>query len=170
MVTESQEAYLAHFPDDKTVVTYPFDPKVQISAKEIIVELTGALPGEEIYFGGSAALGIGGQNDIDIKVLTTPLHYEELTEPMVQLYGEPVRKGSSVKWEFTRNGFPVELSLANRESPFVQEHIRTDEVLLKSKSVRDEYEALKMPYGEKNFKAYMRAKYDFWNRIIGVVE
>ncbi len=166
MILESQEKYLASRPD-KIITTRPFDPKARETGQAIVDELKIKLPGLKIYFWGAAALGIAGQNDIDIDIFSRPDEYN-LYRPIIEsIFGQPVRVSSSVRWEFKRNGFDVELFLTDKDSPFVLEQLKVFEILSANKELRDEYERLKMPFGEHDFKPYMRKKYEFFNRILG---
>ncbi len=166
MIKESQEKYLATLPDGKTTVVKPFDPKVKETGGLIVDELKKILPGLAIHFGGAAALGIAGQNDIDINILSTPEEYDK-HEPIIEkLFGKPKRKSTYIKWEFIKDGFEVELYLTNKNSPNLQEQIKVFEILSKSKELRDEYEQTKLPYGPIDFKKYMRKKYEFFNKIL----
>jgi GrpB-like predicted nucleotidyltransferase (UPF0157 family) len=166
MIKESQEQYLSRFADDLTIVVKPFDPGTQKVAGDMINELKKVLPGLAIHFGGAAALGLAGQNDIDINVLSSPNEYEHYSPIIEKLYGPPKRKGTSIKWEFAREGFNVELYLTDKDSPSLKDQIRVFEALSNSKELRDEYEKIKLPYGQKNFKDYMRKKYEFFNKIL----
>lgn len=166
MPNASQEKYLSYFPDDKVVEIKPYDSRVRLVAEGIIETLKNALPEVHVHFGGGAALGIAGQNDIDIEMLSHPDKFAELTPIITGLYGEPARKGSSVKWEFNKSGFDVELALVDEHSPYVAERIRIFEILSQDEKLRREYEQMKLPYGTVNFKEYMRKKYDFFNRLL----
>lgn len=166
MIKESQEKYLSTLPDGKIIVVKPFNPRTQEVAKGIIDELKIALPDLVIHFGGAAALGIAGQNDIDINILSTPNEYDKYSPAIEKVFGEPKRRGTSIKWEFIKDGFEIELYLTDKNSPNLQEQIRVFEILSKSKELRDEYEQTKLPYGPIDFKEYMRKKYEFFNKIL----
>lgn len=168
MLKESQQKYLDSLPDGKTIEVKPFDPRVREVAEEIMAELREDLPELPVHFGGAAALGLAGQNDIDILVLSTPPDFESYRGAMEKRYGAPSRIGkTSVKWEFNRGGFEVELYMTDKDSPGAKEQIRIFELLSGSKELRDEYERIKMPFGKIDFKDYMRKKYEFYNRALG---
>ena len=90
MIKESQGKYLSTLPEDKTITVKPFDPKVREVARDIIGQIQTALPGLETHFGGAAALGIAGQNDIDINILTTPDKYEKYSPVIEKIFGQPI--------------------------------------------------------------------------------
>lgn len=171
MITEAQEKYLASLPDGKVIEVKPFDPHVQEVAKNIIAQIKEALPDAVFHFGGAAALGIAGQNDIDISISYDLSEYDRYFSVLEKLFGPPSRigtspKNKSVKWEFKRDGFDVELYMSLKDSPASQEQIKTFEILSKSKELRDAYEQTKLPYGPIDFKEYMRKKYEFFNKIL----
>jgi GrpB-like predicted nucleotidyltransferase (UPF0157 family) len=166
MIKESQEKYLSSLRNNRIIVIKPFDPKVQEVANRIINQLKAALPELTIHFGGAAALGVAGQNDIDINILTTPEEYDRHSPIIEKMFGEPKRRGTSIKWEFIRDGFDVELYLTDKNSPNLQDQIRVFEILSQNKGLRDQYERIKMPYGPIDFKEYMRKKYAFFNEIL----
>ncbi len=166
MIKESQERYLTTLPDGKTITVKPFDPKAQEVGRKIVDELKKILPDLSIHFGGAAALGIAGQNDIDINILSTPEEYDKYESIVEKLFGKPKRKGTSIKWEFIKNGFEVELYLTDKNSPDLQEQIKVFNILSGNKELRDEYEQTKLPYGLVDFKEYMIKKYEFFNKIL----
>jgi GrpB-like predicted nucleotidyltransferase (UPF0157 family) len=167
MIKAEQEKYLATRPD-KVVLVKPFDPKVQEVGKNLTKELVRLLPNLRIHFGGAAALGLAGQNDIDINILSVPEEYNIHRPILEKMFGVPSRISKSIKWEFKRDGFDVELYLTDKNSPVLQEQLKVFEILLQNKNLRDEYEKIKLPCGEQDYKIYMRKKYEFFNRILGL--
>jgi len=171
MIKESQEKYLESLPEGKSIEVKPFDPRVQEVAEKIVAEVKEVLPDLPMRFGGAAALGIAGQNDIDILMLSTPTEFERYFSALEKLFGSPSRigtspKNKSVKWEFVRDDFPVELYMVFEGSPAAEEQIKTFERLSQNKELRDAYEQTKLPYGPIDFKEYMRKKYEFFNKIL----
>ncbi len=171
MITESQEKYLASLPDGKVIQVKPFNPHIREVADGIIAQIKKALPDSDLHFGGAAALGIAGQNDIDISILYDPAEFDLYFSTLEKIFGTPSRigtspKNKSVKWKFNRDGFDVELYISLKGSPASQEQIKVFELLSKSKEFRDAYERTKLPYGPIDFKEYMRKKYEFFNKIL----
>ena len=166
MIKESQEKYLSTLPDGKVIVIKPFDPKAKETAKQLIDQLKKTLPELEIHFGGAVALEIAGQNDIDINILSTPEDYDKYSPIIEKLFGKPLRRGTSVKWSFEKNGFDIELYLNNKNSLDFQDQMKVFEILSRDKELRDQYERVKMPFGLIDFKDYMRKKYEFFNKIL----
>ncbi|MEK7161686.1 MAG: hypothetical protein AAB729_03285 [Patescibacteria group bacterium] len=71
-----------------------------------------------------------------------------------------------IKWEFQRSGFDVELYLTDRNSPALQEQIKTYELLRDNRSLLIEYEQIKLACNCLLFQEYMRKKYEFFNKIL----
>ncbi|MBI2065008.1 MAG: GrpB family protein [Candidatus Yanofskybacteria bacterium] len=171
MIKESQEKYLASLPDGKVIEVKPFDPRVREVAESLMAQIKEALPDADLHFGGAAALEIAGQNDIDISILYDPADFDHYLSTLEKLFGKPSRTGTSpknksVKWEFKKDGFEVELYISLKSSPVSQEQIKVFELLSKNEGLRDAYEQTKLPYGQIDFKEYVRKKYEFFNKIL----
>jgi GrpB-like predicted nucleotidyltransferase (UPF0157 family) len=167
MIKDEQEKYLASRPD-RIVTISPFDPKVKETGEAMVRELQVLVPDLKIYFWGAAALGLAGQNDIDINIFSTPSDYGKYRPALEKVLGPPSRITRSVKWELKRNGFDIEIYLTDQNAPATQEQLKVFEILSENKELRDEYEKTKLPYGEIDYKIYMRKKYEFFNRILGL--
>lgn len=168
MLTPNQEKYLLTIPEDKVIFIKQFDPKVQDTANEIISKIKEVLPEAEILFLGASALGIAGQNDIDITVLANG-KWEEFTETLKELFGEPTKSNPTfIKWEFVQDGFEIELYLNDKVSPNLQEQVDTLNLLKSSSELRAEYEKIKQEANGLSFREYMRRKYEFFNKILGL--
>ncbi len=167
MISQSQEEFLAGHPD-KIISVQPFDPKAKEAGQALVRDLQSKLPNLEIIFGGSTPLGISGQNDLDINILSTPEEYSFYRPVLEEMFGPPTRVTKSIKWGFMKNGFLVDLYLTDKNSLKLQEQIKVFNLLSNSKQLREEYEKIKLPLGEQDYKTYMRKKYEFFNRILGL--
>lgn len=166
MLTPNQEKYLLTIPEDRMVKIKPFDPKAKETAQEIIRQINSKIPDLEIFYGGASALGIAGQNDIDLNLLSAPEEYNKYIPILIELFGQPSKTNPSlVKWGFEQNGFDVELYLTDRSSPLLQEQIKTFEILRDNPSYQKEYEQIKLASNGLPFREYMRKKYKFFNKL-----
>jgi GrpB-like predicted nucleotidyltransferase (UPF0157 family) len=169
MLTAEQEKYLLTIPPEKIARVRPFDPKVQEAAREIIEQIKKALPELTVLFMGASALGIAGQNDIDLNILSHPSEYAGHLPILEELFNKPANSSSKlVKWEFARDGFEVELYLTDRDSASLRTQIRTFELLRDNSALAREYEHLKLACDGVAFREYMRKKYEFFNRILDI--
>jgi len=170
MLTQNQEGYLNTVPEDRVAHVVAFDPAAQTAAKEIIRELESALPSAQVIYIGSSKLGIAGENDIDLTVLSGD-RFEPDIEIIQKMYGEPVKvnlKNKFAKWEFFRNNFPVELYLGEAVTPNLQEQLDVQKILENDPALRSEYEQIKLASDGLSWKEYIRRKYEFWNKILGI--
>ena len=69
---------------------------------------------------------------------------------------------------FTRDNFDVELYLTDRNSPTLKEQIKTFEILRDNPKLQKEYEQIKLASNGLSFREYMRRKYEFFNKILGI--
>lgn len=168
MLTSNQEKYLLTIPEDKVIFIKPFDPRVKEVARNIISKIKEVLPGTKILFMGASALGIAGQNDIDITILSNG-EFERHSNSLENLFGKPAKSNPTlVKWEFIQDSFEVELYLNNTMSPILQEQIDTFNLLKNNQELLKEYEQIKLEADSLSFREYMRRKYEFFNKILGL--
>jgi GrpB-like predicted nucleotidyltransferase (UPF0157 family) len=167
MLNSDEEKYLLTIPEGKATVIKPFDPEVSKTARDIIKQINQALPGLQVFFGGASALGIAGQNDIDMNILTTPPEYPKYLPTLINLFGQPIKCGPIlIKWEFVRNGFEVEMYLTDKNSPTLQRQIKVYQILNKNPELRHEYEQIKLSCDGLPFREYMHRKYEFFHKIL----
>jgi len=118
---------------------------------------------------GAAALGIAGQNDIDLHVLSKPEVYANYIPTLEKIFGKPSQRSSKlVKWSLIRNDFDIELYLTDMDSPELKEQVKTFELLKNDSGLKAEYEKLKKESDGIPFVQYMRKKYEFFNKILGI--
>ncbi|MEJ0053702.1 MAG: GrpB family protein [bacterium] len=169
MITPAQEKYLGTLSDEEIVRIKLFDPRAREEGFKICEEVGKILSRSSLHYIGSSRLGIAGENDIDISIVSSGSFDDEL-ESLKRLYGEPTSfkpQRNWAEWKFKRNGFPVELYLNGTLSPLLAEQIKTHEVLLQSPALAKEYEQLKLGAEGMKRREYMRKKYEFFNKIYG---
>jgi len=166
VITEDERRYLEKLPDDKPAVVRPFDPNVTAVADGIAERVRRAAPGRVVRFMGASALGIAGQNDIDMYVLCPFAELDAALTGMQKEFGAPSHRGKDfIKWAFTSEGFDVELYLTDT-SPSLIRQMRVFELLQNSKELRREYERIKLGASGQSFREYQRRKYEFYNKIL----
>ncbi len=168
MLTPNQEKYLQKIPESEKVLIKPFDSRATDVAADLLGEIKRIVPDFKVLFMGAAALGIAGQNDLDLYILCTEKDFAKYLPKLEQHFGPKIQGISIIKWEFTRDGFPVELYLTDPETPSMKEQIQLFELLKSSPNLRKEYEQIKLDSDGISFREYMRRKYDFFNRILGL--
>ncbi len=163
MLTQDEENYLAKIDPTRKVSISAFDPRAKETGDLIVKRIKDKLPDARVLFMGATALGIAGQNDIDIYVLSESSKFGEHLPILEKLFGKPKNIHETfIEWSFTEKGYPVELYLT--EPPDRQ--IKVYDILKSNKELLKEYEELKLKFNGKSFIDYQRAKYMFYNKIL----
>src|SRR3989344_1329948 len=99
MLTDAQIKYLQTIPETSIAEVKPWDAKAAQTAKDVIEKIKAILPDLEIFWSGALALGISGQNDIDLSILSSPLDFEKCLPGLISVLGEPQKKGKeNIMW------------------------------------------------------------------------
>jgi len=167
VLTEGQRRYLESIPDEKRTVIVPCSQELALAAQHLIEEIRAVAPGLPILFLGAAALGIPGQVDIDVYVLSPPADWANRATKLERVLGPAIRQGTSIRWEGTRDGYRVDLYLSDPAAPSFQEQVTIFEILRQNPTLRDEYARLKQEARGRSFREYQRRKYEFYNRVLG---
>lgn len=163
MLTKDEEDFLNKIPADKKVHVYPFGPKVAKVVEDLIQSINNIYPDLEVKHMGASALGISGQNDIDIYALSHHSDFGKYLPGLINLFGEPLHKHETfIEWKFNENNYPIELYLTKPP----ERHIRVFEMLKNNKNLLKEYEDLKTSMNGKSFKEYQEKKYGFYHKIL----
>lgn len=163
MLTKDEKDYLKKIPASKKASIKPFDQQAKKVGDSVVSKIKKALPKVKVLFMGSTALGIAGQNDIDIYVLSEPKDFDKYLPNLKKLFGAPKHIHKTfIEWKFDKSGYPVELYLT--EPP--EKQIKVFEILKSNKKLLKRYENLKLKFNGKSFRDYQRAKYEFYNQIL----
>jgi GrpB-like predicted nucleotidyltransferase (UPF0157 family) len=168
MLTENQKNYLQKIPADQTVKIFPFDPKTLGIVQEIKDKIKNAGINLEVSFMGASALGISGQGDIDLYIFCPEEEFQLYLPRLEQIFGSKVQGISIIKWDFEIEGHEVEMYLTDPSTPSMQEQIKVFEILKNNSQLLKEYEELKSSADGQSFGEYMRRKYEFFNKILGI--
>jgi len=163
MLTQNEKNYLVKINPNKRVSVKRFDPKAKEIGELIISKLKEKFSTLKILFMGATALGIVGQNDIDIYVLANPKDFAIYSPILKELFGKPghIHK-TFIEWSFTKNDYPVELYLTKPP----KKQIKVFEILKSNTKLLKEYESLKLKFDGKSFRDYQKAKYEFYHKIL----
>ena len=167
MLTEQQEKYARTLSDTQTVHIKPFDALARDTAEELITEIKNVLPDTKIIYLGSSALGIAGENDIDLGIISTSP--TEDSKKLCEIFGPELKydeKRRMTRWEFARNDFKVELFLTDAVSSELQEQIETQKLLMSRDDLRAEYEKIKQAADGVSIREYTKRKMEFFNKIL----
>jgi hypothetical protein len=168
MLTQDETNYLSKIDPTKKVFIHPFSPKVKETGDNIISKIKREFPNLEVVFLGTTALGISGQNDIDINVLVKPVDFDKYLPTFEKLFGKPLHiHNNFIEWNFNENGNEIELYLTNPEQDSLQRQLKVFNILKSDQILLKEYENMKSKFNGKSFHDYQKAKYEFYNKILG---
>jgi len=163
MLTQKEKNYLEKINPNKKVSVKRFDPKAKEIGELIISKLKEKFPTLKILFMSATALGIAGQNDIDIYVLANPKDFNIYLPSLEKLFGKPKNMHKTfIEWKFAKSGYPVELYLTKPP----KKQIKVFEILKSNRKLLKEYESLKLKFDCKSFRDYQKAKYEFYHKIL----
>ena len=168
MLLPGQKDYLSKLPPERAmakVSVKPWDSKVVSVAESIIKKIKEKIPDADVRFMGASALRISGQNDIDIYVLCSDKDKNAYTERLKELFGE---KAKEKKWKFSDDGLEVSVYINNPEDQKQKEQIEIFEIFKNNQKILKEYEELKLSMNGKTYKEYQIAKYEFYNKVLGL--
>ena len=162
--------FLSHLPPEKAnriIIINPFTQKIQDTASDIMSQIKEFLPQLEVKFMGASGLGISGQNDIDLYILSKPEDFSQYQPLLVQVFGEPANTHpDSIAWKFIQNNFDIELYLTDPTTTMMVRQIKVFETLKSNPQLLAEYAKLKENLNGTTFVEYQKHKYNFYHRIL----
>jgi len=168
MLTENQEKYLQKISADKIVRIVPFDPKISGIVQEIKDKVINAGINLEVKFMGASALGISGQGDIDLYIFCPEKDFQIYLPKLEEIFGPKVQGITITKWQLEKEGHEIEMYLTDPNTPSMQEQIKVFEILKNDPLLLKKYEEIKSSADGQSFREYMKRKYEFFNRILGI--
>lgn len=166
MLTKDEKDFLSK-QTDRIVTVKSFNPACRSVANAVTKKIRSKFPDADIRHLGASSLGLSGQNDVDLYILSKPEDFGKYLPELIELFGKTVgRKYDSNSWKFSEDGIEVELYLTDPNSKPMQRQIGVYETLKSSKELRGEYEKLKESFNGKSWKDMQRAKYEFYHRIL----
>jgi GrpB-like predicted nucleotidyltransferase (UPF0157 family) len=168
MLSPDEQNYLDHLPPEKAeeiIIIKPYDHRSAGTASDVIQKVQATIPDADIRFMGASALGISGQNDIDIYILGPQTKLDDWAIKIKELFGEQI-KG---KWQFYQNGFEVSVYISDPESPTQKKQIQVFKKLQENRAILEDYEKLKESMNGKTYKDYQIAKYEFYHKLLNKI-
>lgn len=166
MLTESQKEFLEKIPKDSKADIKPWNPESAKFAENLVKQLE-ELTGLEVFWEGSLALGIPGQNDIDLYIFSEPENFNDNLPKVVSVLGEPTyRLKDKILWRIIKNGHKIDASLGSKNLKEVQNDMAFFNFLKEKPELLQEYVDLKQ--GDLSAREYYQKKNEFYNRVIGL--
>ena len=163
MLTESQKEYMQGIPEDAPSKVRPWDQAAATYAEALVAEIE-TVSGLEVFWEGSLALGIPGENDIDLYIFAEPDQFAEFLPRVTQVLGEPTYVlGDKILWRTQKDGHKVDAGLISRSSIDAQRDTFFFDALKRDEKLLQEYAAIKDP--SLSAREYYRQKNEFYNRV-----
>lgn len=113
---------------------------------------------------GASALGISGQNDVDIYIICPVYLRDTYSSKLSYASLEKLRN----KWKGMKDEIEISIYLSDPEDPKFQEQLEIFKVFQENPKILKEYEELKQSMCGKTYREYQTAKYEFYNRVLGI--
>lgn len=164
MLTEAQENYLNKIPEGSVAEIKAWDPDASRFAKKLIKQINQD-SGLEIFWCGSLAMGILGQNDIDLYIFAEPKDFELHLPEIIKSLGKPTYiLDEKILWRIVKNGYKIDASLLSKDSNEVKHDLFFTKSLKSDPALLQEYISLKNP--GLSAREYYKLKNEFYNRIV----
>ena len=166
MLTESQKEYLEKIPKDSNADIKPWDPESAKFAENLVKQLE-EFTVLEVFWEGSLALGIPGQNDIDLYIFSEPENFNDNLPKVISVLGEPTYVlEDKIIWRVVKNGYKIDASLGSKNLKGAQNDVTFFNSLKEKPELLQEYIDLKQ--GDLSAREYYQKKNEFYNRVIGL--
>lgn len=120
-----------------------------------------------MFWEGSLALGILGQNDIDLYIFSEPENFNDNLPKVVSVLGEPTYVlEDKILWRIIKDGYKIDASLGSKNLKGVQNDTVFFNSLKEKPELLQEYIDLKQ--GDLSAREYYQKKNEFYNRVIGL--
>lgn len=122
----------------------PWTPRVREAADGLVTRIHEQTPELVVLFMGAAALGLPGNNDIDLDILCDAEDISSYTKILGDVLGSPNSSDANLtSWKFELNGFEVDAILSDPRISHVPLQRKRFEILKASPKLQDEYRKLK---------------------------
>ena len=167
MLTTNQEKYVQTIPENSIAEVKPWDPRAAGVAKKIIEDIKITAPSLEVFWSGALALGISGQNDIDLSLLSDEPDFKIYLSKLLPILGQPQKQSeTNILWRIVKDGYKLDAYLSHKNSGDIKSHKRLFRLLKNDPDLLQEYKNLKEAANGLPFREYMRRKYEFYNRVL----
>ena len=167
MFTEGEIKYLDSIPLDKYIIVKPYNPEGLGIADRVMDKIKNVVPELEVVLIGSLALGIAGQEDIDINIFCLREEQFKFVDSIKALFGEPSRLGrNSTCWDFRNGDFDVSVWLTDPTVESTKRQLQVFNTLKSNPDLLYEYEKIKLEAKNVPYKEYQMRKYEFYHKIL----
>lgn len=170
MLTPEQEKWIDSL-SDRPVTIVPYDERSERLFNEVRSEIYGLLGRDiEVEHEGSSALGISGQDEIDVSIAVSKDKIEEYIPKLETVFG-PVRKRyeDRARFEVRREEKKIDLKIVDMNNQNSLEAKLFKEYMLNHPEDLERYRVLKEESHGQTTKEYYRRKIEFINDILAKI-
>ncbi len=169
MLTEKQEKWVQNLSNESIISIVPFDPNCQAIFNNIKFIIQSKLGKQQrVEHRGASSLGISGQDEIDIHIPVPGKNFNELINPLGELFG-PVKGHyplERARFNTIVDGKKIEIFIVNEESSAWLEGQKFYEYLKNNPESLEQYRILKESLNGLTTREYYRKKLEFMNEIL----
>jgi hypothetical protein len=155
--------YSFTYSNNKFVRVIPFDPVNRYLANQLIIKIKNVYPGLSVHLLSSVALGIAGQNDIDIFIECNKEKLKDYLKGLIGVLGSPKKiRANFIEWAFTIKNSEVQVLLIDPKNPLLEKVLKTFGFLKQNKEILKAYEKLKIDSNGVSEREYARRKLEFF--------
>ncbi len=172
MITNAQQKWLDHLPDDDQVAILPFDPTAQAKF-EVVQKKIQAVLGDNIpvLHRGATSLGISGQDEIDVYVPVPTDHFDKFIKPLTVTFGNPRSHYPHERARFVTevDGKHIDIFLVSETHQSWLDGVKFDALLRSNPEALLRYRLLKEANAGLSTREYYRRKTEFFNEILALI-
>jgi GrpB-like predicted nucleotidyltransferase (UPF0157 family) len=169
MLRPKQKKWLAHLSDDNHTTIIPWDPRSPQIFEAVKNKIRDTL-GENVNVKhcGATALGISGQDEIDIYVPVPPARFDQLLVLLTQTFGPPKScyPQERARFDTDHSGKNVDVFLINQECRGWTDGVKFETYLKTHPEALEAYRQLKESGNGLSTRAYYTQKIEFINDIL----
>lgn len=167
MITSEQEEWINSLSDRKVNIV-PYDDIAERLFNEVKVEIHNLLgPEVKVEHVGSSSLGISGQDEIDVSIVTNRDKFDEYISKLETIFGPVQAKYDyRVRFKAKRESKKIDLKIIDVNHPNYVEGKLFEDYLKNNPEELERYRILKEESDGQTVKEYYRRKIEFINEIL----
>jgi len=173
MLTDAQQKWIDHLSEDTKIHIVPFDPTAEEKFQRVKMRILEKLGQDtSVEHHGASALGISGQDEIDMYLPIPEAGFNAFIAPLTTLFGEPKSHYPLERARFVteEGGKHVDVFLINEEHNGWKSSVKFEKYLRTHPASLEEYRVLKEGGEGLSVREYYRRKIEFINKIVELAD
>jgi GrpB-like predicted nucleotidyltransferase (UPF0157 family) len=173
MLTDEQEKWINHLSDTDHVSVIPHDPSCEEKFLQVKQKIQSILGSEQVVVHrGASALGISGQDEIDVYVPVAADEFDEVMHTLIDVFGKPRSHYHLQRARFVTSveSKHVDVFVINKDDGGWKDSEKFYNFLVSHPQELDEYRKLKEESAGQSTREYYRKKIEFFNALLSDVD